>query len=53
MMYHINQKFIDEVANIEDSDFDKWASKLLNIIEEQEDWFTDSTSLNNKEQEEA
>ena len=50
MMYHINQKFIDEVANIEDSDFDKWASKLLNIIEEQE---VEPANQEYKEQEEA
>ena len=35
-MYHINQKFIDEVANIDVGDLEEWGARLLNIIEEQE-----------------
>ena len=36
MMYHINQKFLDEIDSINVGDLDEWGTRLLNIIEEQE-----------------
>ena len=50
-MYHINQKFLDEVANIDVGDMDAWGARLLNIIEEHET--TNDSARQEEEQEEA
>ena len=48
-MYHINQKFLDEIASIDVGDLEEWGARLLNIIEEQET----NDSARQEEQEEA
>lgn len=49
-MYHINQNFIDEMANLDINDLDEWGSRILNAIEEQE---TKPTRHNKEHKEQA
>lgn len=48
-MYHINQNFVDEMANLDISDLDEWGSRILNAIEEQD---TEPARHNQKEHKE-